>query len=336
MDKSNKDKGLLVRCRDYSLDGYRILLMYGICLLHAVQCCDGAIALRCSRLLYWCVPGFVFISGWFGLKFSISKLLKLYGNAFYVVAILWIVKAYIIGDGWTLVSAIKVFRDYWFLNAYAVLMLLAPALNKITEKNEQGKLDSRILAPMLCITFVWAFLNSIEGVWSFVPKSKGVEPFSAFMMMGVYVAARIMRSMFPVDRISGSFLFLIAVFSLPFVLLGLHSYASPFSLALAIVVFAVFKKSVVLGKTGQVLRWMVPSLFSVYLFHAPPEICIPMMKCLIARFSNCGMPVGVSAIMVALLVFVLGILLDMPRRLLGGGISAILRLAHNKFSGDRI
>ena len=68
--------------RDCSIDVYRVCLMFGICLLHSITQAGHNVAWA-ANMLSWCVPGFMFISGWFGIKFSIAKVLKLYGISFY-------------------------------------------------------------------------------------------------------------------------------------------------------------------------------------------------------------------------------------------------------------
>ena len=68
--------------RDCSIDAYRVCLMFGICLLHSITQAGHNVAWA-ANMLSWCVPGFMFISGWFGIKFSIGKVFKLYGISLY-------------------------------------------------------------------------------------------------------------------------------------------------------------------------------------------------------------------------------------------------------------
>ena len=45
-----------------------------------------------SNIVYWCVPGFVFLTGWFGLRFSAWKIAKLYLVAIYAVMVILVLK----------------------------------------------------------------------------------------------------------------------------------------------------------------------------------------------------------------------------------------------------
>lgn len=72
--------------RNSVIDVYRVCLMFGICLLHAITQ-GGHNVSWASNILQWCVPGFIFISGWYGIKFSPGKVLKLYGISLYCAAV---------------------------------------------------------------------------------------------------------------------------------------------------------------------------------------------------------------------------------------------------------
>ena len=71
--------------RNSSIDIYRCLLMLGICMLHAMAQAGHNVP-WVANLLSWCVTGFAFISGWFGIRFSAGKLIKLYGISAYCAA----------------------------------------------------------------------------------------------------------------------------------------------------------------------------------------------------------------------------------------------------------
>ena len=73
--------------REESIEAFRVLLMLGICLLHVCGTQCGHPTQWLANMLYWCVPGFVFISGWFGMRFSLKKIIRLYGLALYAALI---------------------------------------------------------------------------------------------------------------------------------------------------------------------------------------------------------------------------------------------------------
>lgn len=54
--------------RNASLELFRLVMMFGICLLHAQN--SGYANRYMTNFLAPCTIGFVFISGWFGVRFS--------------------------------------------------------------------------------------------------------------------------------------------------------------------------------------------------------------------------------------------------------------------------
>ena len=263
-----------------------------------------------ANLFYWCVPGFVFISGWFGIDFSIKKILKLYGIALYVVVVIQAIRMM---QGYTLdfIYAVKMFRDFWFLNAYAALMMVAPALNKLTDSD---RIDRDVIVPILLLVFGWAFCATIPGVRSFTPISQGVREGSVIMMSGVYVVGRICKNCNLERGMSQQWRAVCLVLSIMFVGLGLCSYTSPFSLVIAVSIFLMFKSNTTCYRIGRCFKWMVPSLFSVYLFHSKGEFGLQIMSRVEDLLLARGVPLLAVYCGVSIGVFVLGILLDMPRR----------------------
>lgn len=70
--------------RDNNIELFRALLMLGICVLHAITMC-GHPNQWLSGPLSACVDGFVFISGYYGVKFKSSKIIKLDALGIYCV-----------------------------------------------------------------------------------------------------------------------------------------------------------------------------------------------------------------------------------------------------------
>ena len=123
--------------RNSSIELLRILLMFGICMIHVVG--KGSYSQRwLANLLKICVPGFVFITGYFGVTFSWCKLAKLYAVGAYcalVGAITWA------SMQTSPVGVVGLYRRwfmdmnwFWFLHSYAVMLMVAPILNSAIEK----------------------------------------------------------------------------------------------------------------------------------------------------------------------------------------------------------
>lgn len=124
--------------RNPSIELLRSLLMLGICMIHVVGM--GQYSQRwLANLLKICVPGFVFISGYFGIQFSWRKVLNLYGIGLWAAVIGTGLEALLWPDtlhGNVFGVAARVFanmRTFWFLHAYVVLMMVSPILNVAIE-----------------------------------------------------------------------------------------------------------------------------------------------------------------------------------------------------------
>ena len=73
-----------MKTRNYSIDFLRIILMAGICYLHAAGgYADIPMSAWLAKLLFPCVPCFVFISGYYGVTFNPIKLLRLWLLAYF-------------------------------------------------------------------------------------------------------------------------------------------------------------------------------------------------------------------------------------------------------------
>ena len=70
----------MMKKRNASIELYRCILMFGICLIHAIGY-YGAEWHWLSSAFMWCVPGFVFITGYYGCQFSFGRVARIYGVA---------------------------------------------------------------------------------------------------------------------------------------------------------------------------------------------------------------------------------------------------------------
>jgi hypothetical protein len=68
--------------RDYSVEIFRCVMMFFICWLHATSCADVVCVPQVNILLH-AVPAFVLISGYFGIEFRWSKILRLWATVFF-------------------------------------------------------------------------------------------------------------------------------------------------------------------------------------------------------------------------------------------------------------
>lgn len=139
--------------RNLNIEALRCFLMllitFGHCCFHGAYS-DNKIVLIAETATTFAVDTFAFISGWYSVKLSISRMLRFVGYglfAFMVVNLL----SFCLGRGGV------PFNMGWYGNSYFVVMLLAPYINygmeSILHKHGARRLLSYV-AIYLCFMFV--------------------------------------------------------------------------------------------------------------------------------------------------------------------------------------
>lgn len=304
--------------RNASLDVYRCILMYGICLLHSVTQAGHNVP-WVANMLEWCVTGFVFMSGWYGVRFSFGKLFKLYWTSIYC-AVAYVSFDVMFSGGGDLsegiMRVVAIAKGQWYLNAYAVLLCLSPMLNAAVKV-----VTVRQLIPLCLCAFGWSFATTLPIIQHYIPKPAGIGAYTFLTLVGVYVIAGFIKnrcgefikvSAYLTDT---KILFLTFSVCLGFAAIGLGDYNSPFSLVLACSVFMMFKGAnfpVLIKRFGVALA---PSMFSVYLIHAHGWAWGWLSKVEDA-FIEVGLPSGASYFATAFVVFSSCLILAVPRRVI--------------------
>lgn len=299
--------------RNPSIELYRALLMLGICLLHGFS--QGAfVYVWPARLLSVCLTAFVFISGWYGIRFSWKKAIGLVLIGWYCRYVGCV--AYALLAGMDLPSlnpfnALRATKVYWFLWAYIALMLVAPVLNLAIE---YAKAERKLLVflPVFVLVFGWSYLCGMptKGV---LPNPGGAGGSAFLSFIGIYLAARLFKE-FNLDAyVTKRVGIAVACVCCPAAMLGAgHHMNSVFALVLSAVMFVGMKNLGIPERYGKFLSLLSPSLFSVYLLHTHmfgfgfleriDEVII-------------GGHAVLACIVSAIMVFVIGLALDFPRRI---------------------
>ena len=319
--------------RNTNIDLYRIVLMLGICLLHCVH--QGIYQCRpLTMSLLFCVDGFVFISGWCGIRFSWGKVLRLHGVAAYaaIVCALYSMAGGNCSTGAFLQTAFNLWKGFWFLHAYVLLMLVSPCINAAFESLSEGKLFS-VALPLLAIPFCWSFAHDVPLLRRFVPDTEGLSAYSGLTFIGVYVAGRLARR-FESRIVPNVKILLISISALTVICaLGFGRYHSPFAMLLAACWFFIFKLA-----SPQLLHrivvFMIPSVFPIYLFHSHGAVGFPVIRQIQEFLSRMTVGNDSSCLKViavwmssAIIIFAGGLLLDLPRRMV---VCLVARLTGRK------
>ena len=246
--------------RDYNIELFRILLMFGICVYH---CITQGTSNRAwvANMFQPCVVGFVFISGWYGIRFSVKKILFLYGVAFWAATVFALYSMALTGSSFWAVFRGVIF-DAWFLHAYVVLMALAPLVNSSVE--EKGW---RAAWPLLLVVFGWGFARTLPVVRGYIPTTAGLVYYSGITLAGIYVAARLVRKYDLMQKMSLRVTSGIFFASLIVCSAGAGEYNSPAALLLSLSTFRFFLALKVGNGLSRFIALVSPSMFFVYLVH---------------------------------------------------------------------
>lgn len=320
--------------RDPTIELFRVLLMFGICLLHVQTAAGGG---RLTSVLVSCVPGFVMISGWFGIRFSWRKIFMLYGVAVYASLVIPLV-----GGVWTPSAywreALRLWNvrldsvspsGFWFLHAYAVMSVLAIPVEMVLEgelTREKARRLRQISVPVLIVVFGWGFLTKFNALAPLVPTVNGLQAFSPITLFASYLVG---RNLVVWEKLNGKVRWKLSAvcFLVSFTLLAvaktyLCGYNSLVSVVLAVSAFLLFREIRVPERFGKVILLISPSMFAVYLIHTHMYwvgmdhlYMIFGREVLSALSPHLGAAgaVGITSV----IVFCCALALDLPRRIVG-------------------
>ena len=135
--------------------------MFGIVVQHVVGQ-SAYIRHGADFLTNWCVCGFVFVSGYFGIKFKPSKFISLIALGCFCAIVSNM--AY----GTSPFVALKAVRYYWYLWAYLFLMLFAPMINAAFDSNDKKMIVAMVL-PIVFLIYGWSFAAGVPRIRDWMP-----------------------------------------------------------------------------------------------------------------------------------------------------------------------
>lgn len=287
-----------------------------------------------DNVLMTCVVGFVFISGYFGIKFKLVKLLRLIGVALFCAFAISIINMLIQGEfsSAAFLSCVKdcYFQRWWFLWAYVVLMCFAPIIESAVKPEcLQNRQWVRML-PLLFLVYIWSYSLRVPILCEFMPRTPGVGTQTFLTLIAIYTSAAIFRSMQLEKHATRRNITIVLCITLPITAVGVAHYDSIPALFQAAALFCLFKRFKLSDKFNRTLQCLGPSMFSVYLLHAN-SVGYFTLHTLNMSLIEKGVPLYCSYIFVAFLVFTFAILIDSVRRIGLFVIVAIWKGLHARF-----
>ena len=274
--------------RDSNIELLRIVAMIMVFIVHADFLSLGApnmddltsspestyLRVLCESLSIVCVNVFVLISGWFGIKSSLYRFFCFLFQVYFLE--LFVYALYLIGGkidtmhfrDW---MNILLCNDYWFVKAYVILYLFAPALNAWFEMMSKKQIEQFL--------FLFFTVQTLMDFWWGTSFSAG--GYSGLSFMGLYVLARYIRlypnkfsqqnkyvdlAIYLVLTMLTSFATLVQIYTRGAV--GwFYYYDSPFVILAAIYLLLFFTK---ISIRSKVVNWVAVSCFAAYIVHCSP------------------------------------------------------------------
>lgn len=296
--------------RDTRIELFRCACMFGVVLLHALTQGGYADAHRgLDNLMTPSVVGFVFISGYFGIKCRVKGALK----SLVIGLSCWIILAML---NMIFTSSFGIGGYWWFLWMYLALMAMAPLVDPMfSQRLDKGVIAK--IAPFVIVVYVWSYAaTKVPMLKDVVPPVDGFSPFGVLTFFAVYLVARASRIY--EDKIKTWWLMVVAVLSGAICWIGFYHYNSPFSLLFAGSMFYLFKRLPSLDRhrfLSSIVFWISPSMFPVYLLHTNTRGFNALR-----RAEDYLMSIGwnyyAMSFSIAIGIFVACILLDIPRRVM--------------------
>ena len=288
--------------RNVGIDLFRCLCIYGICAYHAFFTGNFANGFE-SRVWTWAVPGFAFISGYYGVTLRLSKLVRLW-----VMASICFILPVALGGRFLELLFIN-----WYLLAYTILMLLSPILN--VGLDGLVKKDVRLAGGGVLILAIWSWLSEFVWTRNYVPHANGLGALSFYSVLVAYVFGFIYRSH---PEMGEHVRWWWAILLIPLCAVLGH-YTSPVTLLFVLVLFRCFERLQFGACTSKVIQAIASSGFAVYVLHANWQV-LPIMNdlsrslivdCHLPRYI--GLMVSAAAIFgVCVIIYHVGRLLLLP------------------------
>jgi surface polysaccharide O-acyltransferase-like enzyme len=286
--------------RDSNIELLRIVLMFMIVVMHVIvhggilsnvkpTAFDGPRFIMGHFIVSFFVMAvdcFVLISGFYGIRISIEKILRLYLPILFYSIVLFISASFvynkklIISDASYLLPFLS--NKYWFVTYYLLLTLFSPLLNKILMNITKHQLQHIIIIGL----FLFVIVPSLTPFSLTGDRGFGIINFILLYFIGNYLKKYYQFKIFNyVDGGGGGYLLIYLLSSACMFAMSLffkkyfnydcgydnrfYAYDSIFCYCSAIAMFLFFKS---INIKLKLINWMAGYMFCIYLIHEHPLI----------------------------------------------------------------
>lgn len=320
--------------RESNIELLRIVVMLFVLIQHAnflgvgapsQEACAGSpldsfVRFLIQGLTIVAVNVFVIISGWFGIKPSLEKLLSFLFQVFFFT--LGIPVVYGLFTGWdhisasTIIKGLLITKGFWFIKSYMLLFILSPVLNSFSEKASKREF----------LTVILGFLafQTIYGWSDSAPEF--AYGYSTLSFAWLYLTARFLRK-FPL-KISHSRGICLCIYLTSALLVAMmayvvarweiypkhgmslvFSYINPLITLGAFALFFTFEN--IKGFRSSFVNWVAVSSLAVYVIHTSSIVWHPYLDTVWRIYDNSSpgiRPILIMGFLIA--IFLVCILLD--------------------------
>lgn len=273
--------------RTSSFELLRLLCIFGILVMHTFAATDStaslantAVNVAVNTVFNTGVTCFILISGYFGIRFDLSKLIRLD----LMIIFFTVCGTVAVGD-FGLKSLIKacipvISRRYWFISCYFALCVLVPFLNRIPEKLSK----ERFRQLLFVLLFLFCLIPTLTTYDIMQDAGKGLMHFVMIYLTGRYLCLWHPGRHYPARLLSGIALSLLFVFCAD-LLLTLRSgvlYStfsrdcSLFTIAAAVLIVLLFKE---LHFSSRLINRAAKSVLAIYVLD-------PFISTILRRYAD--------------------------------------------------
>lgn len=282
--------------RETNIDLLRILAMLMVITLHSINNPEisagnvsfsmyNTILIRFLDSLSLTANGiFIIISGYYMIdkKMNLKKILSLWGRVLFYSILIYIVSEFVLGIKTTTYESFfpLLTGQYWFISAYIVLCFLSPVLNILANKLSQKQYKYFIVFMIVTLGIIKVFFEK-SGTFSGT-----LLPVFMLYFIGGYIRKYI--EIKEKQYYFAKYILLACIFTLIFIILAIlpriiipKAYGSIVNfladfrqhdnlimIAMTIFVLLKFRTIKIKSQTiNQIITFIVPSVFSVYLIH---------------------------------------------------------------------
>lgn len=182
------------RTRNSSIELLRIISIFGIIFMHTIAYGGNELAdynryllIAVNCLTNLGVTCFMLISGYFGVKFSVKKLIRLDLMIIFYTVLHLVIRVALggeIGPGDLLATVFPILSNqYWYMTAYFIIVILSGYINQIPEKLSKEGLIKLLAVLLFLFSVVPTFLHfDILGT-----EGKNVVHMTAIYLIGRYI-----------------------------------------------------------------------------------------------------------------------------------------------------